>query len=234
MSGFRDVYLPEQIRGFPFTSSPRFNTTITMVASGSEHRNRNWKHPLHRFQAPEAIKCHEHVEDLRDHWMIMSGPFLTFPFRDPMDFASRRLAAANLAPTIGRADQVIGVGDGFTTRFQLQKKYSRGGFDYYRPIYLPVVATVLVGMNALPPETEASDGLPGGPYDVDVTRYGGELVFDHPPDNGVIITAGFLFDVEIRFESDDSMDAIVQAYQVSGFADLGFWEVRHCNDGVTS
>lgn len=233
MSGFRDVYLPESVRGFPFVSSPRFNTTITAVANGDEHRNRNWLHPLHRFTAPEGIKCHEAIEDLRDHWMIMAGPLYTFPLRDPMDFASRRLSKPDLRPTITAVDQIIGVGDGVTRTFQLQKTYGREGFTYTRPIYLPVVEDVILAINAMPLAT-ADPVLGGGPYTADVVRYGGEVTFDHAPQAGQVITAGFTFDVEIRFEGDDSMDAIVQAFQVSGFADLTFWEVRFCSGEVTS
>lgn len=229
MSRFRDVYLPDRMRGFPFTSSPRFNTTLTQVSNGDEHANINWKHPLHHFAAPEGVKCMADIEDLRDHWMVMRGPAFTFPFRDPMDFASRRLPAPDEAPNIGPTDQVIAVGDGSTRAFQLQKTYTRAGFTYTRPVFLPVLGTVLIAINALPPET-AAPTLDGGPYNFDVTRYGGEIIFDHAPAVGQIITAGFLFDVLIRFDSDDTLDAVVQSWRVSGFADLSFTEVRFCND----
>jgi uncharacterized protein (TIGR02217 family) len=190
MSAFRDVYLPDAIRGFPFTSSPRMSTSITQVASGDEHRNINWKHPLHRFSAPEAVKCMEDVEDLRDHWLVMQGPAFTFPFRDPFDFASRRLSKVNLEPTVGITDQVIGIGDGLTRVFQLQKTYTRGGFSYVRPIRLPIMGSVVVGMNGHTVDTP-DPVLPGGPYVFDVTRYGGTILFDHAPHVGEAITAGF-------------------------------------------
>lgn len=233
MTGFRDVYLPDRLKGFPWTSSPRFNTTITAVANGDEHRNQNWINPLHRFRAPEGVRCHEDIEELRDHWLIMAGPLYTFPIRDPLDFASRALVKPNLEPVIFSTDQVLGIGDGVETVFQLQKKYDRGGYDYTRPIYFPVVESVLLAGNALPLST-AAPTLPGGPYTADVVRVGGEVIFDHPPAVGVILTAGFYFDVEVRFEADDAMDAIVQAFQTSGFADLSFWEVRFCPGGVAS
>jgi uncharacterized protein (TIGR02217 family) len=226
MSGFRDVYLPDQVRGFPFVSSPRFNTTITTIASGAEQRNQNWVHPLHRFSAPEGVKCHEAIEDLRDHWMIMRGPAFSFPFRDPMDFASRHLVKANLEPSLFITDQVIGIGDDVTRTFQLKKTYTRDAYSYERPIYLPVVETVILGINAVAIADVAP--ISGGPYTADVVRDGGEVIFDHAPRAGDVITAGFLFDVEIRFEGDDALDAVVQSFQTSGFADLSFWEVRHC------
>lgn len=233
MSGFRDVYLPDRLQGFPWTSSPRFNTTITAVANGDEHRNQNWVNPLHRYHAPEGVKCHDDIEDLRDHWLVMKGPLYTFPIRDPLDFASTRLQKANLEPPLFFTDQVIGIGDGVTRSFQLQKTYDRQGVTYTRPIYLPVVESVILAGNALA-LTTPNPTLPGGPYTADVVRYGGEVIFDHAPTAGVILTAGFYFDVEVRFEGDEAMDAIVQAFQVSGFADLSLWEVRFCPGSVTT
>jgi uncharacterized protein (TIGR02217 family) len=229
MSGFRDVYLPDQIRGFPFTAAPRTSTKITQVKGGDENRNINWTRPLYRFNAPESVKCHEVIEDLRDHFLIMLGPAYTFPIRDPLNFATTRLSKANKIPSTGKTDQVIGIGDGLTRSFQLQKGYTRGGFTFTEDIVLPVLETVELGINAL----DISSGLlAGGPYTADVTRYGGEVLFDHAPHAGQIITWGGLFDREVRFEGDDSLDLIVQAFEVDGFADLSFWEVRFCKDEV--
>lgn len=235
MDDFLDVYLPDNIAGFPWTSSPRFSTTITAAFNGREQRNRNWKHPLHYFKAPEGVRCHEDIESLREHWLICGGPFYTFPIRDPFDFASARLKSPNVEPVINFTDQVLGIGDGATREFQLVKKYTRGGFTYTRPIFLPIVDTVLVGLNALDP---ADGSLAGGPYAWDVDRGTGIVTFDRPVHAGLIVTAGFLFDTPARFEADDSFDTVVQAYKVDGFADLNLVEVRPCvtdNDtGVTS
>jgi uncharacterized protein (TIGR02217 family) len=231
MTGFIDVYLPARIRAYPWTSSPRWSTTITQVSSAAEHRNQNWLNPLHSFKASQAVRCHEELEDLLEHWMVMKGPLFTFPLRDPLDFASRRLVKANLPPAIASTDQLLGIGDGVTRIFQLVKKYERGGASYTRPITMPVVESVLVAVNALDPE---DSGSPGGPYSLSVVRDSGEVIFDHAPPLGVIVTAGFYFDVPCRFLADDSFDRIVSAFQVDGFADLDFVEVRPCADGVNS
>jgi len=232
MADFLDEYLPESLRGFPFTSSPRWSTTITAVASGQEQRNKNWKHPLHRFSAPEAIRCHDQIEDVKDHWMVVGGPFLTFPIRDPLDFSSGRLLLPDVEPTLFSTDATLGIGDGTNKEFQLVKTYTRGVLSYSRKITLPVVDSVIVGMNALDPST-SNPTLPGGPYTWDVERQSGIVTFDHAPSTGVIVTAGFLFDVRVRFEADDSFDGIVQSYRVDGFADLTFVEVRPCGPGVS-
>lgn len=225
---FIDAYPPPAIMKFGFISSPRFSTSITAVASGAENRNQNWAHPLHRFVAPDAIECHEDLVALHNMWMVTKGPLHTFPFRDPLDFASRDLLAADVAPTIGPTDQLLGIGNGLVTDFRLVRAYEFGGETYERRIYRPVVDSVLVAMNALPPTTLPIGGLPGGPYTFEVDRETGTITFDPPVANGVVVTAGFLFDVEARFEADDSYDGIVRSWRVSGHADLTFFEVRPC------
>ena len=223
---FIDQYPPASIMKFGFVSSPRFSTSITAVASGAERRNRNWQHPLHTFSAPEAVECHEHLIALHHMWMVTAGPLHTFPFRDPLDFASRDLPAPGVAPSIGRTDQVLGQGDGLRTEFQLVRRYEFGGQGYDRRISLPVVDSVVIGMNALPPEEVGGDD--GGPYEWTVDRQTGVVTFDKPVHPDLLVTAGFLFDVEVRFETDDSYDGIVRAFRVSGHADLVFTEVRPC------
>lgn len=219
---FIDEYLPAKVPGMPCISAPRFKTTINVNAGGKERRNQEWQHPLHRYVLPEAIarKWEEVGEDLAKHWRIMRGPLHSFPFRDPLDFASCDLVRPNQVPTVGMTDQYIGTADGFTDRFQLVKTYSVGGETYDREIHLPVVSSVLVARNGvLVPNT-----------DYTVTRPGGEIVFTVPPPLGGsgIITAGFRFDVEVRFESDDAFEGILRATRAAGFADLTLVEVRPC------
>lgn len=223
---FIDQYPPDSIMKFGFVSSPRFSTAITAVASGAERRNRNWAHPLHTFAAPEAVECHEHLVALHNMWMVTAGPLHTFPFRDPLDFASRDLQAPGVTPQIFATDQVLGIGDGSTTEFQLVRRYAFGLESYDRAIHHPVVDSVLVAIDATPPEDIPA--FNGGPYAWTVDRETGVVTFDHPPLAGQVITAGFLFDVEVRFEGDDSYDGIVRSYRVSGHADLVFVEVRPC------
>jgi uncharacterized protein (TIGR02217 family) len=230
VTDFIDVYLPSNIRAFPWISAPRHATSITAVASGHEHRNKNWLNPLRKFTASEAVRCHETIEDLKDHWLVCSGPFLAFPMRDPLDFASARLLKSNLAPDIVATDQVCGIADGLARDFQLKKTYTRGGFSYVRKIRLPILDSVLVAMNALDPSTPGP-ALPGGPYTYSVDRLSGAITFDPVPQNGIVVTAGYYFDVPVRFETDDEFEAIVKAFQVDGFSDLTFMETRMCGQG---
>jgi uncharacterized protein (TIGR02217 family) len=219
---FIDEYLPDEVPGFPCMASPRFKTTIQVNAGGGERRNQEWEHPLHLYTLPEAVaRQWDAVEVLKKHWLIMRGPFHTFPFYDPFDFASSDLATPNTEPTVTMTDQLVGTADGFTDTFQLVKTYSVGSETYDRTIHLPILDSVLV----------AIDGVLIPDTDYTVTRPGGEIVFDVPPPltaGADIITAGFLFDVEVRFESDDVLGSIMRTTTVGGFADLTLVEVRPC------
>lgn len=236
---FIDAYLPEKIRGYPFVSSPRWSTTITSVSNGSERRNQNWVHPLLRFTAPESVSCMEDLEAIKAAWYALAGPADSFPFRDPLDFASRALGAPNVEPLTVRTDQRLGTfnaetrswepasGDNLTRHFQLIKAYTFGSKTYYRPIFLPVVDTIQLAIDGSDPG--GADPNPnGGPFTWEVERYGGGVAFDHAPENGALLTWGGLFDVEARFESDESFDGIVRAFGVTGAADLSFVELRPC------
>lgn len=234
MRAFKDIHLPPKVKGYPTSAAPRFSTSIVSVASGSEDRNQNWSHPLHRYTLAEAVREHEVLEAVRKHFFAMRGPAFGFPFLDPLDFASRDLPNANVAPTVTATDQPLGTGDGLTRRFQLVKRYevtdlvSGEEATYDREITLPILATVVVALNGLPPETDDEEDLPGGPYTWTVSRPGGVVEFTPALAEGVVATAGFLFEVPVRFESDDALEGIVKNYRVSGFADLSLVELRPC------
>lgn len=227
MTVFIDLYFDDLVPGFPCDSSPRFSTQITQVASGAERRNRQWAHPLRRFILPEAIREQETYEAVHDHWLLVGGPECTFPFRDPLDFATVPLVYPNIEPDWDGEDQAFGTGDGFERTFQLTKTYQRGAYSYTRPIYLPVVGSYVILMNGLDPATP-DPALPGGPYTYVVSRPGGVVTFTPAPEAGIDLTWGGLFDVEVRFEADDSFAGIVQSYRIAGFADINLIETRSC------
>lgn len=222
MTRFVDVYMDDCVPGYPVLASPRWSTDIAMADSGAEQANQRWSHPLHRYTLPEAVRTMEVFNAIRDHWLVMRGPAHTWPFRDPLDFASVALAAPNTVPTVTPYDQDLGIGDGFTRTFQMRKTYARGAQEYVRDIQLPVVATIRVGWDSAgSPPQEFLSGFA-------VNRTTGEITFDVAPDNGDVLTWGGLFDVLVRFENDDSFDGIVKTFGIGGFADIPLVETRSC------
>lgn len=216
MSRFIDEYLPECIPGYPCVSTPVWGNVISRVSSGAENVRQIWSQPLHSFSLPVATRKHETIEALKSMWFITAGNAKTFPFRDPMDFASVALEAPNQIPVISNMDQFIGTGDGVNRDFQLVKRYEVGAEIFDRIIYLPVVDSILVSIN----------GTNSTAYTA--TRYGGIITFDTPPDDGDVIRAGFLFDVEVRFADNDTYAGVMRAFTASGFQDITLLETRPC------
>lgn len=216
---FVDTYLDGHVPGVGCIATPRFKTTIQVNASGKERRNQEWEHPLHMFILPEATRQWSVVQSLDKHFRIMRGPYMSWPWRNPFDFASCDLTRPNTVPTPTMTDQTIGTGDGFTDSFQLTKTYTVGSETYSRDIHLPVLSSVLI----------AIDGVLVPDTDYTVSRPGGVVTFNTPPSvSDDVISAGFLFDHEVRFESDDQLESIMRATRQAGFADLTLVEVRPC------
>jgi uncharacterized protein (TIGR02217 family) len=217
MSRFKDVYLDSHVPGYPCISSPRWSTEIVEVDSGAEQVTQRWATPLHKFTLPEAVRDMSVFNAVRDHWLVMRGPAYTWPWRDPLDFASATLVEPNVPPTLTALDQPLGIGDGVTTQFQIIKRYTRGSQTFDRPIVLPILSSILIASNGVPVTSGFS-----------VSRPGGIVTFDTPPINDRVLTCGFFFDVEVRFEDDKTFDGIVQSFGLGGFADINLSEVRPC------
>jgi uncharacterized protein (TIGR02217 family) len=93
--------------------------------------------------------------------------------------------------TTGPTDEALGTGDSTTTAFQLVKRYASGAQSWTRAITKPVQGTVRIAL--------AGIEQPSG-WSVDTTT--GLLTFSVAPGAGVAITAGFEFDVPVRFDTD--------------------------------
>jgi uncharacterized protein (TIGR02217 family) len=110
------------------------------------------------------------------------GPAVGFRFRDPYDFSS-----ATIDGPVAAADQQIGVGDGTRSNFELVKQYGDGEL---RRITRPVAGTVRVAVDG----GELVGGWTLGEA--------GVVTLASPPGDGSVVTAGFLFDVPVRFAED--------------------------------
>jgi uncharacterized protein (TIGR02217 family) len=222
MTGFVDVYAPACMRVLekPVVAAPRWDTLIQVTKGGNERRNQNWEHPLWSFSLPEAAREQAHFEDILAFWLGLGGPFKSFPWRNPLDFASKGLPRPNTAPTVTLSDQSLGTGDGITTEFQLYKLYTYGGLTYRRLVHLPITSTLLIADNGVL--------LSGSPLGYSVSRPGGVVTFDTAPTVGHALTWGGLFDVEVRFSDDAAFQGVVRGRRVAGFSSVNLEEVRPC------
>lgn len=181
MSAFHDVLFPLSV-GLGARGGPERLTEIVELASGHEERNSPWAHSRRRWDAGPGVRSRDDLALLTAFFEARRGRLHAFRFRDPADHAS---CLPSGTPAAG--DQLLGLGDGVRTRFSLLKRYGTGDSAYQRPIALPVAESVLVAVNGAPAA---------------FTRDGAEIVFDTPPADGAAVTAGFRFDVPVRFDTD--------------------------------
>ena len=96
---------------------------------------------------------------------------------------------------IGATDQTIGTGDGASNTFQLVKTYGALYSPYQRPIAKPVAGSVRIAVAG----TEATAGTD---FTVDSTTGLVTFLAGHVPAVGAVVSAGFMFDVPVRFDTD--------------------------------
>lgn len=184
---FHDVQFPTDL-SFGATGGPERRTEIVTLNSGYEERNTPWAHARRRYDAGVAMRTLDDLEQVIEFFEARSGPLHAFRWRDWSDYKSCK---ASLEPAFD--DQVVGVGDNVTTAFQLTKTYRSGDQAYARDIVKPVENTVKIGVGGV-------EKFEGADYSVN-TATGIVTLFD-PPSEAADVTAGFVFDVPVRFASD--------------------------------
>ncbi len=163
---------------------PERRTDVVTLASGGEQRNGRWQHSRRRYNAGYGVKSRADMADVLSFFEERRGRLHGFLWRDGLDFSSGGSVPSAL-------DQPIGTGNGSRTGFQLTKRYGASFDPYFRPITRPVAGSVKVAV--------AGVELVSG-WSVDVAT--GVVGFAVPPANGAAVTAGFLFDVPVRFDTD--------------------------------
>ena len=105
-------------------------------------------------------------------------------------------------------------GNGAATLFQLAKRYSSGAQSWTRTITKPVAGTVTVALNGTPQASGWS-----------VSTATGLVTFTTAPAAGVAITAGFEFDVPVRFDSD-ALDVTLDLERLGSITSIPLVEIR--------
>jgi uncharacterized protein (TIGR02217 family) len=139
------------------------------------------------------------------------GQLYGFRWKDWSDYKS---GAPSVDPNF--EDQVIAIGDGVRAIWPLSKTYSSGGASYVRPIAKPVAGSVSIGIQG---------DLQQESIHFQVDSQTGMITFDHPPDEGVEVTAGYEFDVPVRFDTD-RVQTSVASFQAGDAPNVPVVEVR--------
>ncbi len=211
MQAYDDVLYPLAL-GRDAGVSPEFSTTVAVTASGHERRSSLWSDARLSFDVGPGIRSEKELGTLISFFRARRGAARAFRLSDPFDFSSNAMTG-----TPGPLDQTIATGDGLAARFPLIKSYganSPSGFDeaQIRRITRPRAETVRV----------AVDGAEVTGWSL---QAGGVLLFEEAPPQGAAITAGFLFDVPVRF-AEDRLDVTSANYAAGEAPSVPLIEVR--------
>jgi uncharacterized protein (TIGR02217 family) len=188
-SAFHEVLFPLDI-ALNSAGGPERRTEIVLLGSGREERNARWAHSRRRYDAGYGVKTLDALAAVVAFFEERRGRLHGFRWRDRLDHSS---AAPGVA--VSPFDQAIGVGDGVQDTFALVKRYGGLYAPYTRPIAKPVSSSVRVAVAGV----EAEEGTD---FTCDSTT--GVITFapGHVPAEDAAVTAGFLFDVPVRFDTD--------------------------------
>jgi uncharacterized protein (TIGR02217 family) len=205
---FHEVRFPDDIsRGA--RGGPERRTQIVELASGSEERNASWANSRRRYDVAYGIRRADDLAAVVAFFEARNGRLHGFRFKDWADYKSC-LPSGTPAPT----DQPIGTGNGAATVFQLTKRYTSGAQFWTRTLTKPVAGTVTIALNGTPQ---------GSGWSVNTTT--GLVTFTTAPGNGVVITAGFEFDVPVRFDTD-ALDVTLDIERLGSITSIPLVEIR--------
>lgn len=207
---FHEVRFPANL-SFGSIGGPERRTEVVALANGFEERNTPWAEARRRYDAGVSLRSLDDIEDMIAFFEARQGQLHGFRWKDWADFKSCRPSSG-----IGFEDQLIGLGDGASMEFQLIKTYRSGPSSQVRRIAKPVEGTVRVGLQG----DEVQAGIH---FDMDLVK--GVIVFASPPAVGERVTAGFEFDVPVRFDTD-RIQVSVASFQAGDVPHVPVVEVR--------
>ena len=205
---FHEVRFPDNIsRGA--RGGPERRTQIVEMASGDEERNGSWADSRRRYDASYGIRKADDLAAVTAFFEARRGRLYGFRWKDWADYKSG-LPSANTAAN----DQPIGSGTGAATSFQLVKLYVSGAQSWTRTITKPAAGTVALALNGVTQITGWT-----------VNTGTGVLTFAAAPAPGIAITAGFEFEVPVRFDTD-TLDVTLDFERLGSITSIPLIEVR--------
>jgi uncharacterized protein (TIGR02217 family) len=208
-SDFHEVRFPLDV-SLGSRGGPVRRTDIVTLSSGREHRNSRWAGSRRRYDAGLGVRSIDALHTVVAFFEERRGRLIGFRFRDRTDWRS---GPPSKAPT--PMDQRIGTGDGKALSFPLVKTYGSSFAPYQRPIAKPVGGSVRVALNGI-------EQVVGSGFNCDPAT--GLVTFTAAPPAGGIVTAGFAFDVPVRFDTDE-LDIDLSAFDAGEIPKIPLIEI---------
>lgn len=199
---FHEIRLPTTY-DYGISGGPSFGTQIVEMPSGQEQRIARQQQGKRSWNIPFNNKTPAQISEIITFFLARQGAAHGFRFKDFHDFTTGADGVG--APSFGNVQ--IGVGNGSQVQFQLVKKYTSGIITRTRNITKPVSGTVLIGVNGV----NQTSGWT-------VNTSNGLVTFTTAPANGATITAGFEFDVPVRFSkvTDELLNISIDNFESNG------------------
>ncbi len=213
MTDFHDVRFPQGI-AYGSSGGPERHTDIVTLVSGHEERNSLWADSRRRFNAGYGVHSLDDLHAVIAFFEARQGRLYGFRFRDPADYKSclpsNTPAKDDQTLTLPAADN--------PARFLLTKTYTSGSYVYQRPIAKPRADSVLVAVDNVLQTKDA---------DYTLNSSTGEILFQQSsvPAAGAKVSAGFSFDVPVRFDTD-YLAINFSAFQAGEIPDIPLVEIR--------
>ncbi len=172
------------------TGGPERRTDVVALGSGYEERNSRWADSRRSYNAGYGVKSIDDLHAVVAFFEERRGRLYGFRWKDHVDWLS-----CPPSSTPSALDQNIGIGDGTTAAFQLVKSYGGAHAPWQRRITKPVQDTVLIAVDGTPQAID-SDVV------IDTTTGVATFQIGRIPAPGAIVSAGFEFDVPVRFDTD--------------------------------
>ena len=192
---------------------PERRTDIVVLGSGAEERNARWANSRRSYNAGYGVKSLDDLHAIIAFFEERRGRLHGFRWRDAADCKS---CPPEAAPTA--LDQPIGTGDGASAAFQLAKRYGSAFNPWTREITKPVAGSVLIAVAGI---TQTA----GTVYTIDTTTGIVTFLAGHIPALGAAITAGFEFDVPVRFDAD-KLEISIQGVRHGAIPSIPIVEIR--------
>jgi uncharacterized protein (TIGR02217 family) len=209
---FHDTRFPTAISRAAH-GGPERRTDVVVLGSGAEERNARWADSRRSYNAGYGVKSLNDLHAVIAFFEERRGRLHGFRWRDPSDWKS---CAPESTPTA--LDQQIGIGNGTASAFQLTKTYGSAFNPWTRDIKKPVTGTVLVAVAGVVQTA-------GTAYTIDYATGVITFLAGHIPASAAAITAGFEFDVPVRFDSD-KLEINVQGVHHGAIPSIPIVEIR--------
>lgn len=178
MQFFKDIYFPIEIKPY-ITQSFKTDSGQLQTLDGRVFHTPESLSPKRYYHAENILLSKQDAKILHDFYGEVRGSVFTFRFTDDFLFKT--------SDTPTPTDIIIGQGDGIKTEFPL---FILFGTEKYDKI-VPVMSTLRIAISG--------SEVPSEDYMIQDYEM---IVFDTPPAEETIITAGFHYDFIMRFSSE--------------------------------